>query len=146
MGKSQCHTVTIEKRGWIEKYQNYLYHEDLKRLSESHLLQILPHLTLLRGPQKYLQNNISLEYMRVLCQIRLLNKIFIRIRINKKSYKLSVSGVCGGCGVNTPDMCFHLLIECPSLLEERKKYICESQDESIVKTDFINLLENPKKI
>lgn len=140
-------TVTrlqIKKKHWINKYESYLYSEDIKRKNESRSLQIFPHLVLFKGPQKYFQNKISLDYIRVLSQIRLLNNIVTKIKINKNTYSLGVSGNCSECGVNITEMFFHLLIECPSLLVERGRYISEDQDDSIVKTTFLNMLEKPQ--
>lgn len=68
---------------WIKKFENYVLAKDVKRVRESTSLQILPHLTINKGTKKYFLQKISLKHIRIISQIRLLNKFYTRFSIKK---------------------------------------------------------------
>lgn len=134
--------IQENKERLIKTYENYSRAEDVNSLSNSSSLQILPNLTLRDGTQTYLRMKLPLLFIKVFAQIRLINKYNPRIIYKKEILNLNDNYCCGEQILKGKEL-YHMLIECQMYKFIRKKYVCDSEDESLIKDFCIDLLNDP---
>lgn len=125
-----------------KKFYDYLLTEDVKRMKVSTSLQLLPQLTLDKGIKKYFLQKIPLKYIRIISQMRLLNRFLTRFSIIRKLYKLNVEGLCEGCGRQSVDLSYYTLIEWHLHCEKRNKFIIDCVDETSIISAFLNIVDS----
>lgn len=134
--------IRENKNKWIKAYETVLFEDDLRRLNESQSLQILPHLPLFGGTQKYLQSKIPIKYKKIITQLRLVNKYKSRIIIKGKIITFESDLRCDKCGRDVTENLFHLLIECSYYEEERKMFLTEDCEFEKITELWLKMLSN----
>lgn len=72
-------SLISNKMRLVKKFEQFLFEKDTIKLQSSSSLKIYPWLPLYSGTQPYLQSRISLSYVKIIAQIRLLNDYNTRL-------------------------------------------------------------------
>lgn len=138
-------SLKINKVRWVKEYESFLYTEDITRLGVSQSLQLLLYLSLNGNSQQYFKFCLPMKYLSIIAQMRLFNIFQAKIRINNNFYNWKCEGFCGGCGLLVNgEFGYHVLVECGYHDEERKKFICDTEDESSKSTSIFEIFNNPQ--
>lgn len=68
-----------------------------------------------------------------------MNNIVPRLKLEKNSCKLSLSGPCPTCHMNVPEDTYHILVECSGYNDIKKKYFGEGEHDL---SEWITILES----
>ena len=114
--------LKAKKQLLCEKYHNYVQKQDKERKNTSSSLIIYPTLTLQNGTQTYLKTGLSLNTIKIIAQIRMLNKYNTKITIESVVYKVNNISNCPFCNVFN-DL-YHALFVCP-IFETKRNEVCK---------------------
>lgn len=125
-----CEILKAKKLEMYEKYYHVLVNQDWSRLEVSSFGGILGDLKLKLNsyelgvffPSEYLLNNMAINKLRILAQIRLTGKI-VRIYLNGLKYDWDQTELCTICALNKPETLQHFIVECPVYKPLRDKFL-----------------------
>lgn len=124
----------------LERYKNYLIQADLERVLKSSFNIFWNNAVLLNETQKYLQSSIPFKFIKIYAQIRLSGPYFIKLTLNKITYKINPKNLCLLCNLNEPETLTHIFIKCPLYKLFRKQLNITAENDA--SSEFTNLFFN----
>ena len=128
-----------QKQRLCEKYENYLYYEDIEKCKKSSSLIVFPEFDLQKGMQQYFKIKLLLKILQLISQVRLINNINCRIVCDSEIYRLGNSSFCYLC--SKPNSFLYTIIDCLHFKEYRIRFKLPIKDNFDL--DFFAILENP---
>ena len=127
----------------LAKYENFIYNEDLFKLSNSSSLIIYRNLTVGKTFQWYLDSHIRYEVKSLFAQLRLLNVNCLRLKIKNNLYKLGFKNICEYCNIEGISFS-HYIIDCLAFYDDRRSLMSKCNLSEFNYGSFINILNSPK--
>ena len=112
----------------LTKYSEKLKEQDINLVLQSRFNK---HYKLCKNnssPENYLSFSIPFPRIRILCQLRLANKNYIRLIHNGIRYEILTSEQCTICNLEKNESLFHIFFECPIYLSLRTNYLSNIRD------------------
>lgn len=107
----------------FNNYKSILINKDLESARLSRSLEFSIQRPLQLAPAKYVTYKMSLNVKRIFAQIRLANKLYCRLIINKQSIRFTPNTSCQLCNMYEPDNIEHFLLKCPLFSTLRMHYL-----------------------
>ncbi|KAJ8678128.1 hypothetical protein QAD02_013915 [Eretmocerus hayati] len=130
-----------KKQKLIQAFSTQLKEIDLERKDKASTLILYPSLEIDVESQEYFSIDMPLQELRVLIQLRLANPICQKFVYDSKVFVLGAEAYCNRCSKQANEA--HLLIDCESHIERRKKSLLPTTTDFDLK--LLDILENPNK-
>ena len=106
----------------LEKYKNILLNQDLNRLANSSSLLVATSFSYEKLPF-YLTLNCPTYLVRIIAQLRLGTKNYIKLSDRTNIHKIQPIELCTICNMNQEETLSHLFFECPFYRHLRVNYL-----------------------
>lgn len=96
----------------LDKYREKLLCGDLDSFAGT-LYSGLSNITYVATNSNYLHLRVPISVTRLLSQIRLCNRVYVKISFNGNYYVINTTELCTICNLNKPETLDHIFFECP---------------------------------
>lgn len=118
----------------LERYGNHLRLLDLINYNDSDSMSIRIPRALHDNLAFYLSHRIQFYFVKILAQLRLSSKNYIKFTVRNISYSIAPNETCKICNLKVPESLSHFMLECPAYAPFRNRFL-----QPILAQNFLHL-------
>lgn len=115
--------IKSELNNILNKYKKKLELEDKERALNSTYSEVYQYLKCNEGTESYLKSAANIDKIRLISQIRVMGKHYIRLVTKGYKYMWKSEELCSICNLNKAENMYHFLVECPIYKNFRDAFI-----------------------